>query len=83
MLLLSQAITLLGTITEKLIVLLSSCSTLSLLCLSDIVLSKTILSEIEIVPRTGLEPAQPNGQQILSLSCLPISPSRHPSIFIK
>ena len=29
-----------------------------------------------MVPRAGLEPARPNGHQILSLTCLPIPPSR-------
>ena len=29
------------------------------------------------VPGAGLEPARPRGQQILSLSCLPIPPSGH------
>ncbi len=28
------------------------------------------------VPGAGLEPARPKGQEILSLSCLPIPPSR-------
>jgi hypothetical protein len=26
------------------------------------------------VPEVGLEPTRPNGQEILSLSCIPISP---------
>ena len=30
-----------------------------------------------MVPLAGLEPARPCGQQILSLSCLPIPPQRH------
>lgn len=30
-----------------------------------------------LVPRMGLEPTQAKAQQILSLSCLPIPPSRH------
>ena len=30
-----------------------------------------------LVPPAGLEPARPNGQQILSLSRLPISPQGH------
>ena len=30
-----------------------------------------------MVRRAGLEPARPNGQEILSLSCLPIPPSAH------
>ena len=30
-----------------------------------------------LVPIAGLEPARPNGQQILSLWCLPIPPYRH------
>ena len=29
---------------------------------------------LKMVPEAGLEPAQPYGQQILSLSCLPIPP---------
>jgi hypothetical protein len=32
-----------------------------------------------MVPRAGIEPARPNGRQILSLMCLPISPPRHKS----
>ena len=32
---------------------------------------------LTIVPRMGLEPTQAKAQQILSLSCLPIPPSRH------
>ena len=30
-----------------------------------------------MVQRAGLEPARPNGHQILSLTCLPIPPPRH------
>lgn len=36
-----------------------------------------------LVPRTGLEPARPFGQQILSLSCLPIPSSWHPTYLIE
>ena len=35
------------------------------------------------VPRTGLEPARPQGQKILSLQCIPISPSGHRVIISK
>ena len=35
------------------------------------------LSDVTMVPGAGLEPARPMGQQILSLSRLPIPPSRH------
>ena len=30
-----------------------------------------------MVPRAGIEPAPPNGDKILSLACLPISPPGH------
>ena len=30
-----------------------------------------------VVPRAGIEPAPPNGDKILSLACLPISPPGH------
>lgn len=32
---------------------------------------------LHLVPRAGLEPARPEGHQILSLTRLPIPPSRH------
>lgn len=47
-----------------------------------VVLSKHIYNIYQnmtscLVPRMGLEPTQAKAQQILSLSCLPIPPSRH------
>jgi hypothetical protein len=34
-----------------------------------------------VVPRAGLEPARPNGHQILSLACLPIPPPRPKHVY--
>ena len=35
-----------------------------------------------VVPGTGIEPVQPYGREILSLLCLPISPSGHGTAII-